>query len=158
MRKEEDELISSLKEKKESDWTDKEKGRINKITKNRMNNRRRTRRRQFLDKKNEFKTMGSGETTRLLLGISLEEWSEYLFKDFKERFPDEKHVSLIHLLTHTDVQVDEINSCNASSLDIKSQLVLWNYRNSQLLFAIDNNNKGGNKMTDVFINNIYENK
>ena len=97
----------------------------------------------FLIKKNECIKLGSGETTRLLLGISVEEWSEYLFEDFKERYPDEKHVSLIHLLTNTDVQVDEINSCHASTLDIKSQLVLWNYRNSQLLFASDNNSKGG---------------
>ena len=88
MRKEDDELIRSLKEKKESDWTDKEKGRINKITKNRMIHRRRNRRRSFLDNKFVFNTLGSGQTTRLLLGISLEEWSEYLFKDFNERYPD----------------------------------------------------------------------
>ena len=145
-----------MKERNKSDWTDEEKVRMNKITKQRMINRRRRRRRDFIDTRNEFIKLGSGQTTRLLLGISVEEWSKYLFNDFKKRYPDDTHDSLIDLLCNTDVQIDEINSCHASTLDIKSQLVLWNWRNSQLLFATDNYKKGANTMSDEFINNIYE--
>ena len=41
-------------------FTDEEKVRINKITKQRMINRRRRRRRDFIDTKNEFIKLGSG--------------------------------------------------------------------------------------------------
>ena len=77
-----------MKERNKSDWTDEEKVRMNKITKQRMINRRRRRRRDFIDTRNEFIKLGSGQTTRLLLGISVEEWSKYLFNDFKKRYPD----------------------------------------------------------------------
>ena len=145
-----------MKGRKKSDWTDEENLRIIKITRLKMINRRRNRRRSVFDTRNEFIKLGSGQTTRLILGISVEEWSKYLFNDFKKRYPDDTHDSLIDLLCNTDVQIDEINSCHASTLDIKSQLVLWNWRNSQLLFATDNYKKGANTMSDEFINNIYE--
>ena len=87
-----------------------------------MINRRRNRRRSFLDKRKDFSKLGSGQTTRLLLGISVEKWSKYLFEDFKERYPDNPHHYLIDLLTETDVQIDEINSCHASTLDIKKSI------------------------------------
>ena len=86
MRKEDDEFVSSLKERKESDWTDDENLRILKICKERMIHRRRNRRRSFLDARTEDSKYGSGQTTRLLLGISLEEWSKYLFEDYKKRY------------------------------------------------------------------------
>ena len=87
-----------------------------------MINRRRRRRRDFIHTRNEFIKLGSGQTTRLLLGISVEEWSKYLFNDFKKRYPDDTHDSLIDLLCNTDVQIDEINSCHASTLDIKKSI------------------------------------
>ena len=149
MKKEEDEFISYMKERKKSDWTDEEKVRITKITRQRMINRRRQRRRGFIDTRRGYIKLGSGQTTRLMLGISIGEWGEYLFKEIKKRYPDDTNDSLLHLLCNTDVQIDEINSCHASTLDIKSQLVLWNWRNSQLLFATDNYKKSANTMSDV---------
>ena len=53
-KKEDDEFISyMMKERNKSDWTDEEKVRINKITKQRMINRRRRRRRDFIDTRRE---------------------------------------------------------------------------------------------------------
>ena len=149
-KKEDDEFISyMMKERKKSDWTDEQKVRLINITSLRMIKRRRDRRRGFIDTRRENIKLGSGQTTRLMLGISVGEWSEYLFNGFKKRYPDDTNNSLIHVLCNTDVEIDEINSCHVSTLDIKSQLVLWNWRNSQLLFATDNYKKGANTMSDV---------
>ena len=87
-----------------------------------MINRRRNRRRSFFDTRNKFIKLGSGQITCLIFGISVEEWSKYLFNDFKKRYPDDTHDSLIDLLCNTDVQIDEINSCHASTLDIKKSI------------------------------------
>ena len=47
-----------MKERNKSDWIDEEKVRMNKITKQRMINRRRRRRRDFIDTRNEMVYVG----------------------------------------------------------------------------------------------------
>ena len=157
IKKEDDnDFIYFMKQMDKSDWTDEQKVRLIKITCRKVIGRRQQRRINFIDRKMENNDSGSGKTTRLMLDISVGEWCEYLFNGFKKRYPDDTNDSLTKVLCNTDAEIDEINSCHASTADIKSQLVLWNLRNSQLFFACDNRSKGANTMSDEFINDIYE--
>ena len=155
-KKDDNDFISFMKQMDKSDWTDEQKVRLIKITCRKVIGRRQQRRINFIDRKMENNDSGSGKTTRLMLDISVGEWCEYLFNGFKKRYPDDTNDLLTKVLCNTDAEIDEINSCHASTADIKSQLVLWNLRNSQLFFACDNRSKGANTMSDEFINDIYE--
>ena len=88
--------------------------------------------------------------------MSIEELCNFLFEGYKLRYPDDKNETLDLVLINTDTELDEIYSCHASSYDIKGQLVLWNWRNFQLLKNNDNQRKGATEIPGEYVDNIYK--